>query len=93
MKEESTSIEITNKVSYVTIIALVLILGPVLIALMAYGGSSLLNCTISMSGSHPCFFMGLNIEDTLGSFAMLGFFGVITVPIGLVIFIYKMVKR
>jgi hypothetical protein len=93
MSDEVVSDGKVSRVSYTTIIALVFLLGPLSISLAAYSIAGALNCTLNEANYHSCVFLGLDIGGVLYPMGSFGFLGIITMPVGLVIILYKMIKR
>lgn len=93
MSDEVVPNEKASRVSYVTVIALVFLLAPLSISLAAYSIAGVLNCTLNGANYHPCVFLGLDIGGLLYPMGGFGFLGIITMPIGLAVLLYKMIKR
>ncbi len=93
MSDQAASNEKESRVSYVTVIALVFLLAPLLTSLAAYSIAGGLDCRLNEANYHPCVFLGLDIGGLLYSMGGFGFLGIITMPIGLAVLLYKMIKR
>lgn len=59
---------------------------PLIIAFTAYLIGNCANCTINEAGVHDCIFFGKNHGETLYSMFVFGWFSIITIPIGIILF-------
>ena len=55
---------------------------PLISVLCTYGLASILGCTVNEGGATPCPFMGVDLGETLVTMMVLGWLGLITLPVG-----------
>jgi hypothetical protein len=68
--------------SAVCVTILVIALLPVISVSLTYAISSALGCSVSEGGATPCPFMGVDLGETLVTMMVLGWLGLLTLPVG-----------
>jgi hypothetical protein len=68
--------------SAVCVTILVVALLPVISVSLTYVIASALGCSVNEGGATPCPFMGVDLGETLVSMMVLGWLGLITLPVG-----------
>jgi hypothetical protein len=61
---------------------LVIALLPVISVSLTYAIASALGCSVNEGGATPCPFMGIDLGETLVTMMVLGWLGLITLPVG-----------
>jgi hypothetical protein len=61
---------------------LVIAILPVISVSLTYGIASALGCSVNEGGATPCPFMGIDLGETLVTMMVLGWLGLITLPVG-----------
>jgi hypothetical protein len=68
--------------SAVCVTILVIAVVPVLSVSLTYAVASALGCSVNEGGATPCPFMGVDLGETLVTMMVLGWLGLITLPVG-----------
>jgi hypothetical protein len=68
--------------SAVCVTVLVIALLPVISVSLTYAIASALGCSVNEGGATPCPFMGIDLGETLVTMMVLGWLGLITLPVG-----------
>jgi hypothetical protein len=66
----------------VCVTILVIAVLPVLSVALTYAMASALGCPVNEGGATPCPFMGVDLGETLVTMMVLGWLGLITLPVG-----------
>ncbi len=64
------------------LLLLVFTLFPLIPVLLASTIANLNDCRLDEAGFYPCIVLGVDMGELLGTMAMLGWFGIITLPLG-----------
>jgi hypothetical protein len=65
------------------VMSFVIAIAPLLVAMAAGAVGALFGCNINEGGTDPCVVLGVPLGGTLASIGIMGWFGVITLPLGL----------
>jgi hypothetical protein len=68
--------------SVVCVTILVIAMLPVISVSLTYAIASALGCSVNEGGATPCPFMGIDLGETLVTMMVLGWLGLITLPVG-----------
>jgi hypothetical protein len=68
--------------SAVCVAILVIAMLPVISVSLTYAIASALGCSVNEGGATPCLFMGVDLGETLVTMMVLGWLGLITLPVG-----------
>ena len=68
--------------SAVCVTILVIAVLPVISVSLTYAISSALGCSVNEGGATPCPFMGVDLGETLVTMMVLGWLGLLTLPVG-----------
>jgi hypothetical protein len=68
--------------SGVCVTILVIAMLPVISVSLTYAIASALGCSVNEGGATPCPFMGVDLGETLVTMMVLGWLGLITLPMG-----------